>query len=75
MEMKGIDDYNYEGKTVLLRIDINSPIDPKTKKIVSDNRIKKSLPVIGGLLEKKAKLVMMAHQGDTLDYDNLIPLT
>lgn len=73
--MKGIDNYNYEGKTVLLRVDINSPIDPKTKKIVSDNRIKKSLPVIGGLLEKKAKLVMMAHQGDTLDYENLIPLT
>lgn len=30
--MKGIDNYNYEGKTVLLRVDINSPIDPKTKK-------------------------------------------
>lgn len=73
--MKGIDDYNYEGKTVLLRIDINSPIDPQTKKIVSENRIKKSLPVIEALLEKKARLVMMAHQGDTLDYENLIPLT
>lgn len=73
--MRGIDDYNYEGKTVLLRIDINSPIDPKTKKIVSENRIKKSLPVIQALLQKKAKLVVIAHQGDTLDYDNLIPLT
>ena len=49
--MRGIDDYNYEGKTVLLRIDINSPIDPKTKKIVSENRIKKSLPVIQALLQ------------------------
>lgn len=72
--MKGIDDYNYEGKTVLLRIDINSPIDPRTKKIVNENRIKKSMPVIQALLEKKAKLVIMAHQGDTLDYENLIPL-
>ena len=63
--MRGIDDYNYEGKTVLLRIDINSPIDPKTKKIVSENRIKKSLPVIQALLQKKAKLVVIAHQGDT----------
>lgn len=72
--MKTINDYNYEGKTVLLRVDINSPIDPVTKKIVSENRINKSIPTIKALLDKGAKLVMIAHQGDTLDYDNLIPL-
>ncbi|MCQ4637856.1 phosphoglycerate kinase [Anaerovorax odorimutans] len=72
--MKGIDEYNYKNKTVLLRIDINLPLDPLTKKIVSESRIKKSIPTIKALLEKGAKLVMIAHQGDTLDYDNLIPL-
>lgn len=72
--MKSIRDYDYMGQTVLLRVDINSPIDPLTKKIVNENRIKKSVPTIQFLLESGAKLVILAHQGDTLDYDNLISL-
>ncbi len=74
MKMKTIDDFNIAGKRVLLRVDINSPIDPKTKKIVNENRIQKSLPTINKLLDGGAKLAIIAHQGDTLDYQNLIPL-
>lgn len=70
-----IDDFDYRGKTVLLRVDINSPIDPVTRKIVNTNRIDKSLPTIRDLLDKGAKVAILAHQGDTLDYHNLIPLT
>jgi phosphoglycerate kinase len=69
-----LDDFDYRGKTVLLRLDINSPLDPKTKKITSENRIAQSLPTIEVLVNKGAKLVIIAHQGDTLDYQNLIPL-
>jgi phosphoglycerate kinase len=58
----------------LLRVDINSPIDPDTKLIVNENRIQKSLPTIRKLLDKGAMLAIIAHQGDTLDYQNLIPL-
>ncbi|OUU79147.1 MAG: phosphoglycerate kinase [Gammaproteobacteria bacterium TMED78] len=72
--MKSIDDYDYRDKTVLLRVDINSPIDPKTKLIINENRIVKSLPTIRKLLEQDAKLAIIAHQGDTQDYQNLIPL-
>ncbi len=61
-------------KRVLLRLDINSPIDPKSKKIVNDNRLKKSLPTIRYLIEQEAAITIIAHQGDTLDYQNLIPL-
>ncbi len=32
LKMNRMDDFDYRGKTVLLRVDINSPIDPKTKK-------------------------------------------
>jgi len=69
-----LDDFDYRGKTVILRVDINSPIDPKTKKIVNENRINKSLPTIKKLTDVGAKLVIIGHQGDTLDYQNLISL-
>lgn len=72
--MRSIRELDAKGKTVLLRVDLNCPIDPQTKRIVSDNRIRKSIPTIRTLLEKGARLVMLAHQGDTLDYQNLIPL-
>ncbi|MHB1392514.1 MAG: phosphoglycerate kinase [Clostridia bacterium] len=72
--MKSIDEFDYNGKTVLLRIDVNSPIDPVTKKIVNENRIKMSIPTIRDILDKGAKLAIIAHQGDTLDYQNLIAM-
>ena len=72
--MRFIEEFDYHGKTVILRVDINSPLDPETKKIVNENRINMSLPTIRYLLEHGAKVAMIAHQGDTLDYQNLIPL-
>jgi len=75
LKMKSIDDFDYSGKTVLLRVDINSPIDKKTKRIVNHNRIQKSIPTIRKILDQKARLAIIAHQGDTLDYQNLIPMT
>ena len=74
LTMKSIDDFDYNSKTVLLRVDINSPIDLKTKCITNDNRIQQSLATIEKLLKYGAKLAIIAHQGDTLDYQNLIPL-
>ena len=70
-----LDHFDYSGKTVLLRLDINSPIDAKTKRIVNENRLQKSLPTIKALLDGGAKLALIAHQGDTLDYHNLIPMS
>ncbi len=72
--IRSMDDFDYTGKTVLLRVDINSPIDMATKKIISENRINMSIPTIRHLLDSKAKLAIIAHQGDTLDYQNLIPM-
>lgn len=72
--MTRLDHFDYGGKTVLLRVDINSPIDVRTKRIVNENRIRKSLPTIRHLLDGGARLALIAHQGDTLDYQNLVPL-
>ena len=73
-KIQSMDKFDFSGKTVILRVDINSPLDPFTKKIVSENRIKKSIPTLRYLLNRGAKLAIIAHQGDTLDYHNLIPL-
>ncbi len=69
-----LDRFDYAGQTVLLRVDINSPIDPVTKRITDDTRIRASLPTIEYLLDHGARLALIAHQGDTLDYQNLIPM-
>jgi len=69
-----LDEGNFSGKRVLLRPDINSPIDRDTGKIVNDNRIQKSLPTIRDLSDQGARLAIIAHQGDTTDYASLIGL-
>lgn len=74
MRITTIDDLDVRDRTVLLRVDINSPIDRNTGLIADDNRLNKSLPTIGDLAEAGAKVVIIAHQGDTLDYHNLVSM-
>lgn len=69
--LKGLD---IKGKKILFRPDINSPVDPKTKKIVNENRLKKNAVTLKYMLENGAAVAVIAHQGDTQDYQNLIPL-
>lgn len=72
--IKGMDEFDYREKIVLLRLDINAPIHQDTKKIKNENRINMSIPTIKYILDQRAKLVIIAHQGDTLDYENLIQM-
>ena len=72
--IRNYQDLDYHGKRVLLRLDINSPIDPETKRITDQTRLLKSLPTLKHLLDQGAKVAILAHQGDTLDYQNLIAL-
>ena len=74
LRMKPISAFDLKGKTVIFRPDINSPIDPATKRIVNTNRLEKTVPSLLALLDGGAKVALIAHQGDTLDYQNLIPL-
>jgi len=55
-----LDDVNVDGKTVLLRVDINSPLDPSTKAFLDDTRIRAILPTIQKLV--RAKVIILAHQ-------------
>lgn len=74
VKMRSLQGIDLSGKKVLLRPDINSPVDPVTHKIVNDTRIVKTVPVIQELLNKGAGVAIIAHQGDTLDYQNLVDL-
>ena len=75
MAIRSIDDIEVAGKRVLLRVDINSPIDPATGRITDENRINQSLPTIRDLADRGAAVVIIAHQGDTLDYHNLVGIS
>lgn len=55
-------DFNFKGKRVLLRVDINCPMEKGTLKIINDSRIRAVVPTIRELVGKKAKLVILAHQ-------------
>lgn len=57
-----IDDLEVEGKTVLVRVDINSPVDPLTGLLLDDTRIKLHAETIAELADKGAKTVLIAHQ-------------
>ena len=39
-EFNTIDDFDVENKTVLVRIDINAPVDPSSGIILDDTRLK-----------------------------------
>jgi 3-phosphoglycerate kinase len=60
--MKHLEDLNYKGKTVFLRVDFNVPLD-ETGNIRNDTRIKASLPTINYLVDQGAKLVIASHLG------------
>ena len=74
LKFKSMKECTVTGKRVLVRVDINSPLDPVTKHITSDNRIVKTAPTVRWLAEQGAKVALIAHQGDTDDYQNLITL-
>ena len=61
-EFNTIDDFDVEGKTVLVRVDINSPVDPSSGIILDDTRLKLHAQTIKELSNKGAKVVLLAHQ-------------
>lgn len=58
---KNIKDYNYLGKKVIVRCDLNVPIE--NGKITDDTRIKASLETINYLLDNSAKVIILSHLG------------
>jgi phosphoglycerate kinase len=62
--MRSIDDLDVAGKRVLLRSDLNVPQAKDGSGVITDDgRIRASLPVIGKLAARGARVIVMAHLG------------
>ena len=59
--MRTLDDVDFSGKSVVLRCDLNVPLDGNL--ITDDGRIKASLPTIKHLLDAGARITILAHLG------------
>ncbi|MGE4275311.1 MAG: phosphoglycerate kinase, partial [Candidatus Methanomethylophilaceae archaeon] len=72
-EFNTLDDFDFRDKTVLLRVDINCPLDRESLSIINDSRIRKIAPTVTELSSKMSKLVILAHQSRKGKWD-FIPL-
>ena len=61
LTFKTLDDVEISGKRILIRVDMNCSVDPKTKRITDSSRIDAILKTLNDL--SQSKVVLMAHQG------------
>jgi phosphoglycerate kinase len=62
MPKKTIAQADVAGKTVLMRVDFNVPLDDRLR-ITDDRRIREALPSIRSVIDRGGKLVLMSHLG------------
>ncbi len=62
MAIKYIDQLDLKGKTVIIRVDYNVPLD-KDMNITDDTRITATLPTLNYCFGKGAKIILISHLG------------
>lgn len=67
--IKTVRDFELNGKTVFLRLDLNVPIENGV--ITDETRITSTLPTIQYILEKGAKLIIASHLGRPKDANDM----
>ncbi|QJC29434.1 phosphoglycerate kinase [Enterobacteriaceae endosymbiont of Plateumaris pusilla] len=75
MSILSILDIDIKNKILLIRSDLNVPIDPQGN-IISDIRIRLSLPTIKYAISKGAKIIIASHLGRPIEgkYNNIFSL-
>ena len=63
MNKKTVSDIDVSGKRVLVRVDLNVPLDEETGAISDDTRIRAVLPTIRYLIDRKARVLLCSHLG------------
>ncbi|MCM1290449.1 MAG: phosphoglycerate kinase [Prevotella sp.] len=60
--MAKIEDFNFNGKKAIVRVDFNVPLD-ENGKITDDTRIRGALPTLKKILNDGGSLILMSHLG------------
>lgn len=60
--LRSIENVNFNGKRVLIRVDFNAPLN-HNRQITDDTRIRESVPTILKVLEDGASVILMSHLG------------
>lgn len=66
--MKELQDLTFNGKRVLIRADLNVPLNDKLE-ITDDNRIKQFLPTLQAVLKQGGRAIVMSHLGEPSGVD------
>lgn len=70
MAKKSIADVPVSGKTVLMRVDFNVPLDDNCR-VTDDRRVRMAVPSIRSVIDRGGKLILCSHLGQPKDGEDL----
>lgn len=61
--MQTVNDFNFKGERVLIRVDFNVPLNKETFEVTDDTRIKAAIPTIKKIVNDGGAVILMSHLG------------